>query len=149
MNNLFKEADVNNILSRLNKLTPQSERKWGLMTVDQMLAHCVAALKVANGEATPKRMFIGRIMGPVFKKNFFSEKPFPKSTPTDKTFIVTDQRDFEKEKELLSQQIRKFAKVGEEGVTVHPHSFFGKLTPIQWSIGMWKHLDHHLRQFGV
>ena len=149
MNNLFTQTDVSFVLSRIDNLSPQSERKWGLMTVDQMLAHCVAALKVANGEATPKRIFIGRILGPIVKKSFLSEKPFPKSTPTDKTFIIKDRRDFEKEKELLKEQINKFANGGETNVSQHPHSFFGKLTPMQWSIGMYKHLDHHLRQFGV
>ena len=149
MNNLFTQTDVSNILSRLDKLTAESQRKWGLMTVDQMLAHCVAALKVANGEATPKRIFIGRIMGPIVKNNYLGEKPFPRSTPTDKTFIIKDRRDFENEKQILKEQINKFASGGEAGVTVHPHSFFGRLTPLQWSIGMWKHLDHHFRQFGV
>ena len=149
MNNLFTPADVANILSRLDKLTPEKERKWGIMTVDQMLAHCTAALKVANGDAKSKRMFIGRILGPIIRKNYFSEKPFPRSTPTDKTFIITDRREFEKEKEILKQLIQKFANGGEAGVTTSPHSFFGKLTPMQWSIGMWKHLDHHLRQFAA
>jgi hypothetical protein len=149
MNNLFNTADVDSILSRLDKLTPDSERKWGKMTVEQMMAHCTAALKVANNEAYPPRIFIGRILSPFIKKNFFNEKPFPKGTPTDKSFIVKDKRDFNKEKQLLKDQVEKFIEGGEMRVTRHPHSFFGKLTPTEWSIGMWKHLDHHLRQFGV
>ena len=149
MNNLFSAADLAAILSRIDKLTPATQGRWGKMTADQMLAHCTAALKVANNEAHPPRMFIGRILGPLVKNNFFNDKPFPKNTPTDKTFIVADQRDFEKEKRLLKEQIDKFFNGGEAGVTKHPHSFFGKLTPMQWGIGMYKHLDHHLRQFGV
>ncbi len=149
MNNLLNASDVQSILKRLDHLTPESQRLWGKMTVDQMLAHCTAALQVANGEARPPRMFIGRILGAAFKKNFFNEKPFPKSSPTDKTFIISDRREFVKEKQLLAGQIQKFFDGGEAGVTQYPHSFFGRLTPTQWSIGMWKHLDHHLRQFGV
>lgn len=149
MNNLFNPGDVATIISRIEKLTPDTQRQWGEMSVDQMLAHCVAALKVANNEAHPPRLFIGRIIGSFFRKNFYNETPFQKSTPTDDTYIVSDRRDFEKEKELLLRQINRFAQGGEAQVTKHPHSFFGQLTPTQWSIGMWKHLDHHLRQFGV
>ena len=149
MNNLFTEADVTSILSRIDALTPQSERKWGKMTVDQMLAHCTAAMQVANNEKHPPRIFIGRLLAPFFKSKYLNETPLDKNSPTDKSFIIADRRIFEKEKELLKQQIQKFANGGEASVTKHPHSFFGKLTPMEWSIGMWKHLDHHLRQFGV
>ena len=45
--------------------------------------------------------------------------------------------------------IDRFAAAGPKGCTTHPHSFFGPLTPDEWAILMYKHLDHHLRQFGV
>ena len=50
---------------------------------------------------------------------------------------------------LLLKYIEKFQAGGEEKCTTYPHPFFGKVTPREWSIGMYKHLDHHLRQFGV
>ncbi len=75
-----------------------------------MLAHCVAALKVANNEAHPPRLFLGRIIGSFFRKNFYNETPFQKSTPTDDTFIVSDKRDFEKEKQLLIRQINRLRR---------------------------------------
>lgn len=149
MNNLFTQTDVASLLSRIDQLTPQSQGQWGKMTVDQMLAHCTAGLQVANNEKHPPRIFIGRLLAPFFKTRYLNEKPLDKNSPTDKSFIITDRRNFETEKQLLKQQIEKFADGGESAVTQHPHSFFGKLTPMQWSIGMWKHLDHHLRQFGV
>ncbi len=49
----------------------------------------------------------------------------------------------------LSRLIDKFAAGGAAGCTKNPHSFFGKMTPEEWAILMYKHLDHHLRQFGV
>ena len=149
MNNLLNVSDVAAITSRIDNLTAGSQRQWGKMTVAQMLAHCTAALRVANDETHPPRIFIGRILAPFIRKTFFDETPFPKNTPTDKSFIVTDQRDFDNEKKILKEQINKFCTGGEAGVTKHPHSFVGRLTPQQWSIGMYKHLDHHLRQFGV
>jgi len=68
---------------------------------------------------------------------------------TAKSLIVADKRVFENERERLAGLIDRFAGEGAGGCTNLPHSFFGKLTPEEWSILMYKHLDHHLRQFGV
>ncbi|MVM41346.1 DUF1569 domain-containing protein [Spirosoma sp. HMF3257] len=149
MKNLFTPDALAEVLSRIEKLQPSSQRKWGKMDVAQMLAHCTAALDVAIGRTFPPRMLIGRILGPLIKSNFYNEKPFNKNGPTDKNFVVADQRDFSTEKARLVQGIKQFSVGGPTACTTHPHSFFGELTPGQWSIGMYKHLDHHLRQFGV
>ncbi len=113
-----------------------------------MLAHCSKALEMATGEKNLPRVFIGRILGGLFKKNFSNEKPFNKNGPTDKTFKITGQRNFEIEQQKVKDFIQKFQTGGEGKCTTYPHPFFGKLTPTEWSIGMYKHLDHHLRQFG-
>lgn len=149
MKNLFQPEVLEEIQQRIEKLQPNSKRLWGKMEVAQMLAHCTAAIEVAVGEKFPPRMFIGRILAPFLKPVLTNEKPFKKNTPTDKSFLVIDQRNFEKEKSRLLELINRFSTGGPGKVTSHPHSFFGKLTPIQWSTGMYKHLDHHLRQFGV
>ena len=63
--------------------------------------------------------------------------------------ILTDKRDFEWEKENLKQKVMSFQQAGPENCSSHPHPFFGKLTPEQWGKGIYKHLDHHLKQFDV
>lgn len=149
MKNLFEPDVLEEIKQRINKLTPDTQRQWGKMEVAQMMAHCTAALEVAAGRKFPPRIFIGRILAPFIKHFFTNEKPFKKNSPTDKSFIVIDQRNFEKEKATLLQLVTEFSQGGEAKATRHPHSFFGELTPREWAIGMYKHLDHHLRQFGV
>ena len=149
MNHLFEKNTVDTILKRIDSLTPNSQRQWGKMEVAQMMAHCIVALETATGQRKLPRMFIGRVLGPLFKSKFYNEQPFDKNSPTGKDFIITDQRDFEKEKESLKTIVQQFATAGPENCTSHPHSFFGSLTPEQWSIGIYKHLDHHLRQFGA
>lgn len=149
MKNLFEKSAVEEIENRINQLTPVSQRQWGKMNVDQMLAHCSAALEVAVGMKSPPRIFIGKILGPIVKSNFLGPKPYPKNSPTDKSFIIQDSRDFEKEKQRLLNLIHQFSAGGDEKVTKHPHSFVGKLTPAEWSRSMYKHLDHHLHQFNV
>ena len=144
--NLFDTTVKQEIIDRINKLTPQSQRQWGKMDAAQMLAHCQMPLGVAVGKHKLKRNFFLSLIGPLFKKQLYNDKPFKRSLPTDKSFIMTDAKDFEKEKEGLLQMIDSFS---ESTMSDEPHPFFGKLTKEEWSKGTWKHLDHHLQQFGV
>jgi hypothetical protein len=151
MKNLFDTTVANQVKVRLGKLEPQSERRWGKMTAAQMLAHCSVSMQWAVGEVVPEKgALLVRLMGWVVKPMVFrNEKPLQKNSPTVKSLIVGDERDFAEERERLSRLIDKFAEGGAAGCTKNPHSFFGKMTPEEWAILMYKHLDHHLRQFGV
>ncbi|QQS35150.1 MAG: DUF1569 domain-containing protein [Ignavibacteriales bacterium] len=151
MNNLFNQPDVSEIFERIEKLTPNSQRGWGKMNVSQMLAHCNVSVETAMGKNFIKRLFIGRIIGSLMKPGVLSEKPFGKNSPTDKTYIFTDRHDldFNEEKTKLIKSINQFYECGVSKCTTHPHPFFGHFKPDDWAVFQWKHLDHHLRQFGV
>lgn len=149
MKTLFQREAVDEVLARIEKLQPASQREWGKMDVAQMMAHCSATFDVASGRVVLPRMFIGRVLGPLARPGFTNDKPFSRNGPTHKTFVISDQRDFAREREQLKDRVRRFHAGGEEQCTKHPHAFFGALTPQEWGIGMYKHLDHHLRQFGV
>ncbi len=149
MKTLYQPDAVAELLSRIDTLQPASVRQWGKMDVAQMMAHCAAALDMASGRMNLPRIFIGRLLGPLVKPIFTNEKPFSKNSPTAKDFVISDARDFAREQEQLKSKLRQFHEGGEERCTRHPHPFFGPLTPQDWSRGMYKHLDHHLRQFGV
>ena len=147
MKNLFNAADADEILARIEELSPSTIRQWGKMDVAQMLTHCGNVLEMGIVIVKPKRQLIGRLIGGLFKSKYSDEQPFSKGSPTSSEAMVVDLRNFEVEKVRLIGLIKKFSK--EKIVTAHPHPFFGKLEPAQWSRGMYKHLDHHLRQFGV
>jgi hypothetical protein len=151
MKNLFDAAVVNEVKTRLGQLGPESERQWGKMTAPQMLAHCSVSMQWAVGEVVPEKGALpARLMGRLVKPMVFrNEDPLKKNSPTAKSLIVSDERDLSKERERLSGLIDKFAAGGPARCTNNPHSFFGKLTPEEWALLMHKHLDHHLRQFGV
>ncbi len=149
MNNLFNQSDVSKILERIEKLTTNSQRQWGKMNVAQMLAHCNASLETAMGLNFIKKLFIGRIIGFFTKPWALGEKPFPKNSPTANSYIFNDNRKFEEEKSTVIASVKKFFEGGPSQCTIHPHPFFGKFTPEEWAVFQWKHLDHHLRQFGV
>jgi len=149
MKNLFEPDAAEEVISRIDKLQANSPRLWGKMDVAQMMAHCSAALDMASGQINPPRMLIGRLIGGMVKPIYTNEKPFSKNNPTDKKLLVTDQRDFFREQQQLKIKVRQFHEGGEGRCTRHPHPFFGALTAQEWSRGMYKHLDHHLRQFGA
>jgi hypothetical protein len=149
MKTLFEKVAADEVLSRIEKLQPEVQRLWGKMDVAQMMAHCSGALDMASGKVILPRMFIGRLIGRMVRPIYSNEKPFSRSSPTDPKLVVSDQRDFNREREELKLRVGEFQQGGEAKCTRHPHPFFGSLTPYEWGRGMYKHLDHHLRQFGA
>ena len=149
MKTLFQPETVDELVSRIDSLQPASQRQWGKMDVAQMMAHCSATLDVASGRLNLPRVFIGRLIGPLFKPVFTNEKPLSRNSPTAKEFVFSDPCDFFREQEQLKSKLRQFHQGGEAHCTRHPHPFFGALSPKEWGRGMYKHLDHHLRQFGT
>src|SRR5215475_1127334 len=149
MKTLFQQKTMDEVISRLDILQPTSVRQWGKMEVAQMMAHCSLSMDMALRKLNLPRVFIGRLLGPFFRSRAVDDKPFEKNMPTGEKLLVTDQRDFLCERELLKRKLRQFHDGGEAQCTRHPQPFLGKLTPYAWSRIMYKHLDHHLRQFGV
>jgi hypothetical protein len=149
MNNLFDAATAEEVKERIAQLRPDSGRLWGKMGPAQALAHCSAAMEVSVGLSFPPRSFIGRLLGRRAKSSMLSKRPVPRNLPTDKSFVVRDQRDFTAERQRLLGLVERFATGGPAECTKHPHSFFGPMTPEEWAALNYKHLDHHLRQFGV
>ncbi|MBK6936499.1 MAG: DUF1569 domain-containing protein [Chitinophagaceae bacterium] len=147
--NLFDNTTYYETIERLNSLTTNSQRQWGKMNVSQMLAHCKEAFRVPFMEKPPRRMLMGYIVGWLAKPLLYGEKPYKRSLPTAPGFIITDERNFEEEKKQLIELVTNFYKATPAGIGNKVHPFFGKMNAEQWGMGMWKHLDHHLQQFGA
>ena len=148
MKNLFEPSTVNEVKDRLAQLRPDSQRQWGSMNVAQAVAHCSLGLQLSSGELRPPGKLIGGLIGRIIKpKVLGNDEPMRRNSPT--MIAVEDDRDFNLERDRLRGLIDRFAAAGPSGCTTHPHSFFGPLTPDEWATLMYKHLDHHLRQFGA
>ncbi len=136
------------MVGRLKTLAPDAQPVWGKMTAPQMLAHCRKPFACAAGEQVSKRGLIGLLFGRFAKRKFIdSDAPFNRNSPTDPKFLEPDANDFEAERSALIEAVLGFGKDGPR--TSDPHPFFGNLEREDWDRLMWKHLDHHLRQFGV
>ena len=149
MKNLFAKEAYNEIILRLNTLTPQTQRLWGKMDVAQMLAHCKEAFKVPLSDKKMPRMFIGLLIGWMIKPKLYNEDPWKKNLPTAPNFLIKDERNFEIEKQGLIGLINQFHNGTPATIGRFPHPMFGTFTTEQWGKSMYKHLDHHLQQFGV
>lgn len=150
MRNFFDQNASQQFKDRLARLTPNSERQWGKMNVAQMVSHLCKGTEQAMGEVLPRRIFLGRIIGRFVKSHALGDDdPMVRNSPTVPGFVITDNPDFAAERQRLYRLIDRATAGGPATCTDHPHSFFGKLTQEQWGILMYKHLDHHLRQFGV
>ena len=149
MKSLFDKGSYEEINQRINALTPNSQRQWGKMEVAQMLAHCKEAFKVPLSDKKIPRMFMGILLSWMMKAKLYNEKPWGKNLPTAPNFLIKDPRNFDTDKKELSDLITKFYPAGEGNIGKFPHPFFGTLTQEQWAKSMYKHLDHHLHQFGV
>ncbi len=150
MKNIFNEADKNEILQRVEKLTPQSQPLWGTMTVSQMLAHFAEATRIPVGELKPKRVsFPLNIFGLLIKSAVLGPNPFRHNTPTAPETKITTDKDFEKEKANYIKAVNKLYNGGGQIITATHHHVLGKLTPNEWGRMVFKHADHHLSQFGV
>ncbi len=150
MKSVYDPPVADEIRMRIARLSPESPRQWGTMTPSQMAAHLSAFVGMALGEVRPPRMFVGRLIGPIVKRFALrDEKPMPRNLPTVPGYAVTDDREFVRERDRLAALVDRLCRGGAASCTAHPHSFFGSMTPEEWGRLTYKHLDHHLRQFGV
>lgn len=150
MTNLYDAVTAEEVKKRIAQLRPDSARLWGTMYPAQVLAHCCGAMEMAVGDRNPPQMFIGRVIGPVLRRLALgNDRPMRRNSPTSKDLLVQGDRDLPVERSRLTGLIDRFTAAGPAGCTTHPHTFFGRLTPAEWATLMYKHNDHHLRQFGV
>jgi hypothetical protein len=150
MHSLFNPEQNREILERIDRLSPITLSEWGVMTVSQMMEHCQMPLKVVYGQLELKVSWLTKLLfGRRAKKMFTGETKFKHSLPTAKEFIIKHEPDFETAKARLKDLVTKFSREGKEGIVVTSHPLFGQMSYEEIDSAQWKHLDHHLRQFGV
>ncbi len=150
MQNIFSTSTINEFKTRIENLNPSAEAKWGKMNVYQMLKHCTENERMMVREKDYPRRFIGRIFGKMaLKANTKDAKPLDKNGPTHPELIFTDNGDVEAQKQEWIALLEKYPLLDESAYSDFVHPFFGKMTSEQISTFAYKHVDHHLRQFGA
>jgi len=149
MNSIFNPDDSAALIDRINKLTATTPALWGKMTPAQMMAHCQVTLNIAFGNSKRVIHWIGLVFGRIAKRRLLKVDQLDRHIPTFKQAEITDDRNFNEEKEKFIALIKSALVKGPDCLVKYPHPFFGTFKTHEWSQLNWKHLDHHLRQFGV
>jgi hypothetical protein len=147
---IYLSSTTEELFRRINQLNPQSQGLWGKMTVGQMLSHCAVPYEQILGLNTLQPPLLMRVILKLFlKKSMVNEVPYKQNLPTAPSFIRTEQYDVAIEKERLKDLIKTIQEMGAEKLARTPSLSLGKLTATEWNNLLYKHLDHHLQQFGV
>jgi Protein of unknown function (DUF1569) len=148
--NIFTKDISDSVIARINNLSSSTQPNWGKMSVDKMLAHCNVTYEMVFEDIHPKpNAFVKFILKMLVKNNVVNETPYKHNGSTAPQFIIKDSKNFEAEKNRLVNYINKAQQLGEAHFdNLESHSF-GTLSKVEWNNMFYKHLDHHLTQFGV
>ena len=149
-NNLFTSETVSSILERISKLTEDTKGNWGEMSVAQMLAHCNVTYEMVYDNKHPKpNVFLKFVLKKLVKNKVVSDEPYTKNGRTAPQFVIKEEKNFGTEKQRLVDYIVKTKDLGEDHFDGKESHSFGVLNKQEWNNMFYKHLDHHLNQFGV
>lgn len=147
---LFSPSDVQQLIQRIEMLTPSTQGLWGKMNVAQMVKHCTISFEQAlekNNQRPPAMM--RWMLQLFFRKSMVNEVPYKQNLPTAPAFKIVDQPAFLTEQQKLKELILEFSARGKQHFEGKSQLTLGKLSALEWNNLMYKHIDHHLRQFGV
>ena len=148
--NIFTKEVADNIIERINHLTAETKPQWGTMSVAQMLAHCNVSYEMIYDNIHPKpNPFLKFILKKLVKGKVVGEAAYPHNSRTAPQFIIKETKNFEAEKQRLIDHINKTLQLGENYFDNKESHSFGKLNKTEWNNMLYKHLQHHLSQFGV
>jgi hypothetical protein len=144
MKTIFDKTTRDEIINRIHSVNENSAAQWGKMTVSQMMRHCTKWDEMALGKKKYKQAFIGRLFGKIGLKDILKDEPLKKNLPTVPSFKIKENIDITEEKKKWIRLLNEYEHYSIDGF-IHP--FFGAMTKEQTGYLVYKHIDHHLRQF--
>jgi hypothetical protein len=144
MKSVFAKESRDELINRINLLNENSTPQWGKMNVSQMIKHCTQWDEMALGKRIYKQSFIGKLFGKMALKDMMKDEPIKRNLPTVPSFKIKENGNVEDEESKLINSINEYASFSNENF-IHP--FFGRMTKENTGIMIYKHVDHHLKQF--
>jgi hypothetical protein len=146
MATIFDAATRQALASRVRSITPQSQRRWGSMDSARALAHLADSLRMALGDLKVPAKNTPLRFTPL-KQLIIYVAPFPKGAPTAPELITRAATDFRSEIDAIVTMLDRCADANQALAPEHPA--FGRLSRRDWGVLVYRHTDHHLRQFGA
>ncbi len=148
--NIFDATTHVRTLERLALLQSDATPQWGTMTPAQMCAHvCVSYEYIFGDRNDVPPLFMRLLLRLFFRGLLVGNKPYPKGAATAPSMIINNERNLDTERARLVAYIERVYAEGAHAFEGRPQVSLGPLTAVEWSTLLYKHLDHHLRQFGV
>ncbi|HEY4874729.1 MAG TPA: DUF1569 domain-containing protein [Puia sp.] len=144
MKSIFDKITRDELVTRINSLNENSTAQWGKMNVSQMMQHCTKWDEMALGKKKYKQSLMGKLFGKMALKDMLKDKPIKKNLPTVPSFKITQNTDVAQEKKKWVKLLEEYEHFSNDGF-IHP--FFGAMTKENTGYMVYKHIDHHLRQF--
>ncbi len=146
MKTIFDKQIRDNLILRVDTLSENSKAQWGKMNVYQMIKHCILCEEMYLGKTQYKRTFLSFLLGRIALNHLMKdEKPKKRNSPTKQEFVITDNTgNFLEDKMKWISLIKEYDNYSNQTFV---HWFFGKMTKEQVGVSVYKHIDHHLRQF--
>lgn len=144
MKSVFDKTTRDELINRINSLNESSTAQWGKMNVSQMLKHCTQWDEMALGKKKYKQSLLGKLFGKMALKNMLKDEPIKKNLPTVPSFKIKENTNVAEEKKKWIGLLNEYANFSNDGF-IHP--FFGAMTKDHTGYLVYKHANHHLRQF--
>ena len=146
--NIFAYAVRQELIKRISMLTKATTPKWGKINVAQILAHLNVMFELAIEEEHKRPNALVRfLLRFLVKDKIINEVPYKKNSRTAPEMVIKDQPDFLTEKDEVLRNLKLVGKRNISFLSNKEHPSFGKLTVTEWSNLLYKHTDHHLKQF--
>ncbi len=149
MRSILDNDTYQEVISRIEKLTDSTHAQWGKMDVAQMLRHCSEIQEVINGKALENTPFIVKLLKKTIKNAVVNEKPYKRNSATHPQYKISSPQEFQSNKDRFIKSLEVFKGYSKEEHDKAQHPLFGPMGVEVKGWAMYKHVDHHLNQFGV
>jgi hypothetical protein len=147
MATIWNDRDRADVVTRMWALTPAHAAKWGKFSVGGMLAHLNDATRMATGDLDVDGKAPAILKWAPVRYLVIHKLPMPKSAPTAPGLLTrTATADLSQEQQAFVTLMDALARCQTLAPT---HPAFGRMTRDDWGALIHKHVDHHLKQFGV
>jgi hypothetical protein len=147
MRTLLQRDGHDDIAQRLTGLAPDARARWGKMSAPQMVCHLAESMKMALGDLPVARKNLP-IRYPPLKQFIIYLAPFPKGAPTAPELLARAPGEWSADVTELRTLVGRFSARGEDAAWPE-HPAFGRLSGRAWGVLAYRHIDHHLKQFGA
>ncbi len=144
---IFDPAARHALLARLDRVAPDTQPRWGTLTAPRMVSHLLDAVRMALGDVVISRRK-SFLANPIVRYLIIHVVPFPKGAPTAPRLLARAPESWAEDVAALKAVVER-AAANETAGAWQPHPAFGAISTRDWGVLIYKHVEHHLTQFGA